>query len=869
MTVLARPPAQPWARPGDEVAHVAGTDPVRGLAEPEAAARLAAGGPNEVSARRTTPVHRLVLAQLTDAMILVLLASAALTAAVGDLADTAVILTVIAVNTTLGVVQEIRAGRAISALGALTAPVARVVRDGTTVSVPARDVVDGDLLRLAAGDIVPADARLLRAETLQVDESALTGESAPVAKSPAAEDPPDTPLADRRGMVHAGTVVTRGRGDAVVTGTGRRSALGEVARMLDERRAPLTPLQLRLAQLGRQLSLAAAGLCVLVAVLGLLRGEPLELMLVTAISLAVAAIPESLPAVVSLSLALGAQRMAARGALVRHLPAVETLGSVTVIASDKTGTLTEGVMSVGRVWTPGGEAVLRGRGYDPDGEVDGRPSGLTELLVAAVLCNDAELLPPRDGSGWRAEGDPTEAALLTAAARAGIAVEVVRADHPRIDELPFDAERARMSTACRTPAGDLLVVCKGAPETMLEPAVVRDPPELLDRARTVADAYAAEGYRVLAVAADHRHSRGGLENDLQLLGLLALADPLRASAEPAVTAARRAGIVPLVITGDHPATVGAIAARLGILRPDEPVLSGRELAAGAPAKATVYARTAPDQKLGIVGAWQADGNVVAMTGDGVNDAPALRAADIGVAMGRRGTEVAKQAADVVLVDDDFGTVVAAVAEGRRVYDNIRRFVRYGLSGGAAEILVMLAGPFLGLGVTLLPAQILWINLLTHGVPGVALGVEPAEPDVLARPPRPPGEGILARGLVGQILRALGREPRSGAVGARHGPAVAVDALRVLGARAALGGTGAAHRRPPADRQPVPARGGRRRRRTGLRRSLRPVAAGAARHRTARRRGPRAGGRRLAGGRARRRRRARGHPTAAPNRWPIA
>ena len=447
----------------------------------------------------------------------------------------------------------------------------------------------------------------------------MTGEFLPVAKTADADDAPDTPLADRGGMVHGGTVVTRGRGDAVVTGTGRRSALGAIARVLDERRAPLTPLQRRLARLGRLLSVAAALLCLLVAGLGLLRGEPLEQMLVTAVSLAVAAIPESLPAVVSLSLALGAQRMAARGALVRHLPAVETLGSVTVIASDKTGTLTEGTMAVERIWTPGGEVALRGRGYDPNGEVVGTPPpGLTELLVAAVLCNDAELLPPQDGSGWRADGDPTEAALLAAAAREGVAVEVVRADHRRVAELPFDAERSRMSTVSRTPAGDLLVACKGAPERILEPPVVTDPPALLAVARSAAEAYAAEGYRVLAVAAAHRDGPGPgeLESGLRFLGLLALADPLRPSAVPAVAAAREAGIVPMVITGDHPATVRAIASRLGILDRGGQVLTGRQLAAGVPATATVYARTAPEQKLDVVSAWQADGHLVAMTGDG-------------------------------------------------------------------------------------------------------------------------------------------------------------------------------------------------------------------------------------------------------------
>jgi P-type Ca2+ transporter type 2C len=747
--------AEPWALPADEVAVGLGTDPVAGLAERVAATRLAQAGANDVPARGRRPVWRLILAQLSDTMIMVLLASAALTAVIGDHADMTVILAVIAVNSALGIVQEIRAGRAISALTALTAPTARVVRGCAVRLLPAREVVDGDLLRLAAGDIIPADSRLLHGESLEVDESALTGESVPVPKSADEVQPTDTPLADRVGMLLAGTVVTRGRGDAVVTATGTRSALGGIARMLDEHQPPATPLQRTLARFGRQLSLGAALLCLLVAALGLARGEPLGAMVVTAVSLAVAAIPESLPAVVSVSLALGAQRMAARGALVRHLPAVETLGSVTVIASDKTGTLTEGTMAVARLWTPSGEATVTGRGYEPEGEVRWTCSGraaLTDLLLAGTLCNDATLVRD-ERSAWRVDGDPTEGALLAAAVRGDVDVDLVRDAFPRLADIPFDAGTARMTTAHRTPAGGVVVVCKGAPEVLLNADVLDDSPGTVAAARAAADDLARAGYRVLAAAwATVQDLSAGLPGGrLRLVGLVGLADPLRPSAEPAVAAARAAGIRPVVITGDHPTTVGVLARRLGILSDGEPVVTGRELAAGNPPLAQVYARMAPEQKLDVVRSWQRAGEVVAMTGDGVNDAPALRAADIGVAMGRRGTEVAKQASDLVLTDDDFGTVVAAVAEGRRVYANIRRFVRYGVSGGVAEILVMLAGPFLGLGITLLPAQILWINLLTHGVPGVAIGVEPADPDVLHRPPRRPTDGILAGGLTARIL----------------------------------------------------------------------------------------------------------------------
>ena len=456
-------PASPaaWSLAAADVARQSGTDVTRGLSQREAAARLSRVGPNEVARRRGPSLWRRILGQLTDTMILVLLGAAALTAVVGDFPDTVVILAVIAVNSTIGVSQEIRASRAIDALSTMTAPSARVVRDGAERTVAAREVVAGDLLRLVAGDVVSADARLLRSESLEVDEAALTGESVPAAKAAGVVHGADTPLADRAGMVHAGTVITRGRADAVVTGTGSRSALGTIAQLLDERRAPLTPLQRRLARLGRQLSLGAAVLCLVVAALGVLRGEPLEDMAVTAISLAVAAIPESLPAVVSLSLALGAQRMASRGALIRQLPAVETLGSVTVIASDKTGTLTEGVMSVERAWTPTCELTITGAGYAPEGTVRVSPSTAGEvppqdvltLLAAGALCNDARLRPPEEGADWAADGDPTEAALLAAAARAGLDLDQLRMEHPRLAEVPFDAIRARMATAHRVQSG--------------------------------------------------------------------------------------------------------------------------------------------------------------------------------------------------------------------------------------------------------------------------------------------------------------------------------------------------------------------------------------------------------------------------------
>jgi Ca2+-transporting ATPase len=698
----------------------------RGLSSAEAAARLAQDGPNLLPAQPPVPLWRRVATQLRDPLVVVLLVAAALTIATGDWTDAAVIALVIAGNTAIGLAQEVKADRAIAALAALTTPEARVVRDGHQLLLPAGEVVVGDLLVMAEGDVVPADAVVVEAAALLVDEAALTGESEPVEK--AAEGH----------TVSAGTVVVRGRGRAVVTATGTASAMGRITALMVTG-SGLTPLQRRLVGVGRALAIAAVALCAVVLVLGLLRGQPVGLMVVAAISLVVAAVPESLPAVVTLALALGARRMVARNALIRRLPAVETLGSVTVIATDKTGTLTEGRMAVRKVWTPDG-GVTADLTCDRSGSAAShaaqRPGavapGVAAVLEAAVLCNDAVLRP--DGTGF---GDPTEVALLAAARAAGVAP----AGLPRYAEVPFDSERKRMTTAHRRPDGGVRVVCKGAPEAVP-----------VEGARAPADRLAREGYRVLAVAqADLPEPPGELERGLRLLGLVAIRDPARPSAAATIDACQAAGITPVLITGDHPDTARAVAVEVGIIEPDGEVVDCRRVGA-VPGTARVFARATPEQKLDIIQSYRAAGDVVAMTGDGVNDGPALRRADIGVAMGQRGTEVARQAADLVLADDELATVVHAVEEGRRVYANIRRFLLYALAGGAAEIAVMLAGPFAGLPLVLLPAQILWVNLLTHGVPGVALGSEPAPPDVMRRPPRPPAESVLGAGLWQRIAR---------------------------------------------------------------------------------------------------------------------
>ncbi len=690
-----------------------GYDVAVGLTSAEADARSRVHGPNLVTRAPRDPVWRKVLHAVRDPLVLVLLGAAVLTIAIRDLTDTAVILLVVTVNSTVAVWQEVRADRAVEALTRLAAPTTRIVRDGRERVLPAAGVVPGDLLVLAEGDVVPADAVVVEAVALLVDESSLSGESVPVDKDATGTD-----------QVMAGTTVVHGRGRVLVTATGDSSALGRIAALLQGAGVD-TPMQRRMKQLSTMLAGAVLTLCVVVMVLGLARGQSLELMGLTAITLAVAAVPESLPVVVSLSLALAARRMARRHAIVRTLTAVETLGSVTLIATDKTGTLTEGTMSVARSWTAPGVSEDR-------------------LWRAATLCNDAHI---DDADGHA--GDPTEVALLTAARSAGVTRESLRHWGARVAEEPFDSVRKTMSTTHVDGDGRHLTAVKGAPEKVLaDPRLAVDGE--VDEVVARADAWAEQGLRVLALA------DGEAEGDLRLIGLLALQDPPREAAAEAVAACRSAGIRFVLVSGDHAATAASVAAQVGF--EDGPAvdlsrLDGRDLADVV--DGTVLARATPEQKLEAVRLWQAEGQVVAMTGDGVNDAPALRRADIGVAMGRRGTEVARQAADLVLADDDLSTVVAAVEEGRRVYTNVRRFLLYGLSGGAAEILVMLLGPFTGIAVPLLPAQILWVNLLTHSLAGTALGAEPVEPGSMSRPPRDPAEGVLGSGLWWRILLLSG------------------------------------------------------------------------------------------------------------------
>ena len=713
---------------------------VDGLTQLEAAARLAAQGPNTVPRPEPPSLVSRTAHQLADPLVLLLLVAFAVTLVVGDAPDAIIVALVIVVNTTIGVVQEARADRAIAALDELTAPTARVVRDGADQLVTAAELVTGDLVRLEAGDVVPADLRLSVAHRLAFDESALTGESVAVSRSTGEE-------------AFAGTVVVTGRAAGEVLRTGADSALGRIAAAVVRTKPGATPLQRRLAGLSRVLGLTVVGLSSVVFAVGVLRGTPAIEMAITAVSLVVAAVPESLPAVVTVALALGARRMAAQRAIPRRLHAVETLGSVTVVASDKTGTLTEGRMAVlEAVDASGAVFEIDGRGYEPAGKIRGAggPEALRELARAAVLCADATVLAPTpEHPDWRPAGDPMEAALVAFAARCGLAPEEERAAWPRVDEIPFDSETRRMSTAHLAADGRGIVACKGAPEAVLRPDILVDVPP---GAREAAAALADRGLRVLAVAARSVTAGAGPAAEpvgLRYLGLVGIGDRVREQAVATAAQFEQAGIRLLLITGDHPGTATAVGAQVGIWRPGDPVHIGESGLDGVE-ETRVFARIAPERKLDIIHALRSSGHVVAMTGDGVNDAPALRRADIGVAMGN-GTEVARQAADLVLVDDNLATMGVAVREGRRIYDNIRRFLHYAMSGGAAELLVMLAGPFLGLPLPLLPAQILWINLLTHGIPGVALGAEPASTSIMRRPPRPPQESVLGAGLARAVL----------------------------------------------------------------------------------------------------------------------
>ncbi|MFL5617467.1 MAG: cation-translocating P-type ATPase [Gemmatimonadaceae bacterium] len=785
-----------------------GSDGTRGLADVEAQRRFARDGPNELAAEPPEPAWRRFVAQFQSVLVLLLLAATAISLALWFVErdtplpyDAIAILAIVLLNAALGFVQEARAEQAVAALRSMSAAEATVIRDGERRRIPARELVAGDVVLLEEGDTIPADARILESTALQSAEAALTGESLPVDKSTDTLDA-DTALGDRTNMLFSGTTITYGRGRAVVVATGMRTEMGRVAGLLGSATDETTPLQRELDQVGKVLgvvvvAIAAAMIAVLVLVNHVRGVSALIEVLLLGVALAVAAVPEGLPTIVTAVLAVGVRRMARRNAIVRRLSAVETLGAATVIASDKTGTLTRNEMTVRVVVAASGRVRFAGSGYDPGGDVEAEGTPLegalaTELertLTAASLANNATL-EQRDGH-WTVQGDPTEGALLVAARKAGLDPHVLDTRWPRVDELPFSSERKLMSTVHDDVERDTrrVLFAKGAPEVLLprcsHELVGGESVELVPARREALardnEALADEALRTLATAYRHldatsRHDTGSArgrvddsaEQGLVLLGLIGMIDPPRSEARDAVERARAAGIRPILITGDHPRTAAVIAAELGISA-DGRAMTGKELAGLADdalvktvAEVSVYARVDPSHKLRIVDALQRNGDVVAMTGDGVNDAPALRAADIGVAMGITGTDVSKEAADMILADDDFATIVAAVEEGRGIYANIRRFLRFLLAGNLGEVITMCFGVLLSerlglrgangeLLLPLLATQILWINLVTDGAPALALGLDPAERGLMRRGPRRRDEGVITRRMWREIV----------------------------------------------------------------------------------------------------------------------
>ncbi len=712
------------------------SDPRRGLRPEEAAKRLEKYGPNRLEGKKERSLFLRVLDQLRDPMILVLLAAAGLSLISSggeEWLDSAIILLIVVVNAFISISQENSAQQALEALRKMSAPQAKVVRGGKELRLEADQVVPGDVICLEAGDLVPADARLLESAQLKADESAMTGESLPVEKQAGEGLPPETGLGDRKNMVIGSTVVTAGRGTAVVTATGMDSEVGRVAGLLMEQEEAETPLQRKMGEISKILSFVCLCVCAVMFGAGLLQGRGMLEMFMTAVSLAVAAIPEGLPAIVTIVLALGVQRMAARGAIVKKLPAVETLGCAGVICSDKTGTLTQNKMTVRKLWIPEG----RGR---------------RELLTAAALCCDATL---RDG---RAVGEATERALVEAAAQEGLEKEELERELPRKGELPFDSERKLMTTIHALPEGGFRVCVKGAPDVLLGRCALSDHSR---RAALAAnDGMAKDALRVLAVAfrdierLPAEVSSRTLEQELTFLGLVGMMDPPRAEAKQAVEQCRKAGIRPVMITGDHKLTAVAVAGELGIYTQGDLAVTGadldfmpQELLEQDVEKFSVYARVSPEHKTRIVNAWRKKGQIVAMTGDGVNDAPALKAAHIGCAMGQAGTDVAKEAADMILTDDNFATIVSAVAEGRGIYANIKKAIHYLLSCNIGEILTIFLATVLGFHqMPLMPVQLLWLNLVTDALPALALGVEPVEEGTMERRPRDAGESLFTRGF---------------------------------------------------------------------------------------------------------------------------
>jgi len=764
-----------------------------GLSEKEAKRRLREYGPNTIAEKKKVSALKILISQFTDFMILILLASTAISMFMGEITEAVTIIAIVVVNAILGFVQEYRTERTMEALKGLAAPSAKVLRNGNTVSIPAEQIVPGDVIIVEAGDRVPADAILIEANSLQADESLLTGESVPVEKASEAAGSKTGGESYKRNQIYMGTIIVSGRGRAVVQATGMQTEMGKIADMIQNIEDEQTPLQKRLEHLGKFIVFACLGICAVVTVTGILRGEDLFTMLLSGISLAVAAIPEGLPAIVTIALALGVQRMLRRNALIRKLPAVETLGCANVICSDKTGTLTENKMTVRKIYAGDTIFDVKGSGYSPEGkfEVNGReirPENYESLKLAlriGALCNNAKIVRE---SGikpgvlkkiksavtgqelWRISGDPTEGALLVAAAKAGMTEEQLNEMYLRIDELPFDSDRKCMSVICDNRRGELYVFTKGAPDVIIKKCskmyssagITSMTPKEKARILRTNDDMASEALRVLGVAYKklnlRNYRKDELEKDLIFVGLLGMIDPPRTEVQEAVQRCHLAGIKPVMITGDHKLTAAAIAKELKIYSKGEKILTGSELDAMSESElekiaddVSVYARVSPKHKLMIVRALKRKNYIVAMTGDGVNDAPAVKEADIGVSMGITGTDVTKEASSMILMDDNFATIVAAIEEGRIIYNNIRKFIRYLLACNIGEVLTMFLGTLIGLPIPLLPIQILWVNLVTDGLPAIALGLDPPEKDIMMRPPRHSNDNIFSGGLLEMIV----------------------------------------------------------------------------------------------------------------------
>ncbi|MBA4371596.1 MAG: ATPase [Thermodesulfovibrio sp.] len=756
-----------------------------GLSRDEAQKRLLEYGPNELTEKEKKTPLMMFLDQFRDFMILVLIAAALISGFIGELSDTIAIVVIVVLNAVVGFIQEYRAEKAMAALKKMSAPSATVMRNGMPETIPASGLVPGDLVMLEAGKIVPADMRLIEAAGFRVEEAALTGESEPVQKHTEELRDEQLSLGDRKNTAYKGTIVTFGRGAGIVVDTGMDTELGRIASMLQEEEEVKTPLQKRLASFGQKLAFAVLAICGIVLGIGIMRGEPPLLMLLTAISLAVAAIPEALPAVITISLALGAKKLILQHALIRKLPAVETLGSVTYICSDKTGTLTLNRMTVEEIYVDG--KISRGQQAKDRGQEKSMIAPYPLFMTALALSNDAQA-----GSDGLVIGDPTETALYEFARQGGYEKKNLEQKYPRRAEIPFDADRKCMTTFHQWPDGKFVSITKGAIDVLLDRSSnlltaegLRD----IDAAaiHVINNKMAADGLRVLSIAmrtwdslpADM--SARAVETGLTVLGLAGMMDPPREEAKEAVRLCKAAGIRPVMITGDHPITARVIAERLGIIEDDsKAIITGRELDNLSLEEfeervehIRVYARVAPEQKLKIVKALQDKGQFVAMTGDGVNDAPALKRADIGIAMGITGTDVSKEAAHMILLDDNFATIVKAVREGRKIYDNIRKFIRYLLTTNSGEIWTLFLAPLVGLPIPLLPIHLLWINLVTDGLPALALSAEPAEGDVMNRPPRHPKESIFSHGLgahavwVGLLMGAVVLSVQAWAIKTEH------------------------------------------------------------------------------------------------------